>query len=1128
MRKRAVSFIVAITTLTTGVVAAPAAMAAGTISLTSMGTAVTEDFNSLAVSLTSTVVPAGWDFAEASTNADTTYSADDGGDNQGDTYSYGGDLIQERAFGGLRSGTLIPTIGAALVNNTGTAIASLEIAYTGEQWRAGVANRLAADRLDFQLSTDATSLSTGTWTDHDALDFASPNTNAALGALDGNASGNRTAISATISGLDIRDGATFWIRWSDVDIASADDGLAIDDVSITPRAAGPDACTLPFTSVHEIQGSGASAAITGPVTTQGIVVGDYQDSSSLRGIYLQGADADADPQTSEGIFVFTGATPLLDVGVGDLVQVEGTAEEFASQTQLGAVTSIRVCSTGNTVTPTTVNLPLATATDLERFEGMLVTLPQTLTVTDTFTLGRFGDVELSSGGRLPVPTAVAAPGAPAAVVAAQNAVNRILVDDATQTQNADPIVFARGGQPLSASNTLRAGDTATGTVGVLTQTPAAASIDVAYRVRPIGALGGNVGFVAANARPSTAPDVGGDLRVVGMSLGNLFDSFDSCYPTFTANSCRGADSATELTRQTAKIVSAIVATDPDVLGVTELENDGSDGDSSIAFLVAGLNLATAPGTFAYVDTGGPLGTDAIRQGFVYKPATVTPVGAPAVLDSTAFVNGGDPIPRNRPSIAQAFEDATTGSRFVVDVNHLKSRGTACSTPDAGDGQGECNEVRTNAMEALLEWLGTDPTGAGDTDILVLGDLGSYAMEDPIAVATQAGYTDLISTFEGADAYSWSLGGEWGSLSHALGSASMTSQVTGVATFHINADEPSILDYNVEFKSAGHVTSLYAPDPFRSSNQDPVVIGLDLEAATPTADAGGPYAVDEGGSVTLSATGADPNGATVSYAWDLDGDSSFETPGQSVVFSAALLDGPDSRTVSVQVTGPGGATATDDATVEVRNAPATVSASFAGARVACGVDNGSLQISFSDPGVADTHTATVDWGDGASQDLGAVTSPSSVPHTYAAAGAYTATVTVTDDDGASTTTTASVAVEYASSGVLQPIDADGGSVFKAKSTIRVRIRFTDCDGTTPTDLAPTIAVALVSRTAPTSGVNELSSGAKADTSGVMRFSDGHYVYNLSARSLPDPSATYELTITVPATGQTSTARFGLRR
>lgn len=138
-----------------------------------------------------------------------------------------------------------------------------------------------------------------------------------------------------------------------------------------------------------------------------------------------------------------------------------------------------------------------------------------------------------------------------------------------------------------------------------------------------------------------------------------------------------------------------------------------------------------------------------------------------------------------------------------------------------------NQTRTNAAIALAQWLNTDPTGSNDPDFLIIGDLNAYAMEDPISALQNAGYTNLVSSFLGSDAYSYVFAGEWGYLDHALSNGNLTPQVTGVTEWHINADEPPVLDYNEEFKSAGQIISLYSPDGYRASDHDPVVVGLEM-------------------------------------------------------------------------------------------------------------------------------------------------------------------------------------------------------------------------------------------------------------------------------------------------------------
>jgi predicted extracellular nuclease len=592
-----------------------------------------------------------------------------------------------------------------------------------------------------------------------------------------------------------------------------------------------------LTPAYEIQGSGAEAAVTGPVTTRGVVVGDYEQGG-LDGFYLQDVRGDGDPSTSDGIFVFDPDRDLVDVG--DVVTVRGQAQEHFDQTEISAE-RIDVCASGASVRPTAVRLPFRNEADRERVEGMLVRLPQRLSVTETYQLGRFGQVMLSAHGRLPQPTNVFPPGERAERLAARNARNQILVDDASQFQNPDPIPFARDGQPLSAENTLRGGDTARNIVGVMTYTWGGNGASPnAFRVRPENALGGQVRFRASNPRPHTPERVGGDLRVASFNVLNYFNTFDGCAGGVGEQAqemdCRGADSAAELERQADKIVAALAGLNADAVGVIEIENDGYGPDSALQDLVDRLNERVGGGTYAFVDvdeqTGqvDALGHDAIKVGMLYKPGVLTPVGT-AALNTDSFVNGDSGEPRNRPALAQSFRDRD-GEVATVVVNHLKSKGSDCEAdgdPDTGDGQGNCVQTRTDAARELAAWLAQDPTGAGDPDVLVMGDLNSYAMEDPIRALEDAGLVNLVRRFEGRDAYSYVFDGRWGYLDHALSSRSLARQVRGVTTWHINADEPPVLDYNVEFKSADQVADLYAPTPFRSSDHDPVLVGLDLRS-----------------------------------------------------------------------------------------------------------------------------------------------------------------------------------------------------------------------------------------------------------------------------------------------------------
>jgi predicted extracellular nuclease len=692
---------------------------------------------------------------------------------------------------------------------------------------------------------------------------------------------------------------------TDVDADDPPDAM-LANVALNFTVASDIVCGEPSTLISAVQGNGATSPLSGSVVEiEGVVVGAFPGANGFQGLHVQEEDddRDADPATSEGIFIFepNGGSAY---AVGDTVRIKGRVTEFGDTgvtlTELSNLNNLEVCSSGNSVTPSDIDLPFPDPDFRERFEGMLVAIDQELAVTDTFTLGRFGEVVLSSGGRLMTPTNVVEPGAPAIALQAENDLRQLVLDDGDGRQNIDPTVYPAGG--LSASTTLRVGDTTDGGTFVFEQRFGV------YRLQPTATL---ADFDSANPRPAEPEDVGGQVRVASMNVLNYFngDGLGGGFPTE-----RGAETLFEFQRQRAKTVAAILALDADIIGINELEND--DGpNSAVEDLVAGLNAETGAGTYAYIDTG-IVGTDAIRVAILYRPAVVTAIGDPAILTSAVDPRFIDT--KSRPVVAQTFERNATGVRVTVAANHLKSKGSDCNDvgdPDTGDGQGNCNGTRTKGAEALVDWLAGDPTGEGSGKNLIIGDLNSYAKEDPIDVITGAGYTNLIAEHVGADAYSFVFDGMSGYLDHALANEALLPDVVGVTEWHINADEPNVLDYNTNFKSAGHVASLYAPDAYRSADHDPVVIGLML-AGIPTVDAGGPYQVIEGSSVGLTATGTEPDDGTLIYEWDLDNDGSYETTGRSVTFSAAALQAPQSKTVGVQVTGPTGLTATDTATINV--------------------------------------------------------------------------------------------------------------------------------------------------------------------------------------------------------------------
>lgn len=569
------------------------------------------------------------------------------------------------------------------------------------------------------------------------------------------------------------------------------------DYSFTFTIATGDICTGAFTPIYTLQENGANFGAAGSFTVEGIVIGDYQFERELSGFYLQDSAGDGDPLTSDGIFVYDPAPLLADVRVGQRVRVTGTVSESFSQTQVNA-TSVVNCGTTAVVTPTVVMLPFENAMYAERYEGMLVTMSQTLTVSEVFNLGRFGEVLLSSGGRLINPTNIVEPGAPANAQQAANNLNQIILDDGLSIQNPDPTPY------LFDEPTLRIGDSVTGLTGVLGYGFSA------YRLQPVD----DPTFVRANPRTAMPPNVGGTLRVASFNVLNYFngDGLGGGFPT-----ARGANTAEEFQRQRDKIIAAILALNADVVGLIEIENDGSAATSAIQDLVNGLNAEAGAGTYALIDTG-VLGTDAITVAFIYKPATVTPVGA--------FMTDLNPI-FSRPPLAQTFRQISSNQVFTAIVNHFKSKGCGGATGldlDQGDGQSCFNAQRVQQAQQLVAFINSAviPT-SGDPDVLIIGDLNAYLREDPIDVLLDAGFVHLKPD---PQSYSYVFFGQSGSLDHALATASLFPQVTDAVDWHINTDEPPVLDYNVEFKSPAQ-QALNQGTPFRSSDHDPQLVGLNL-------------------------------------------------------------------------------------------------------------------------------------------------------------------------------------------------------------------------------------------------------------------------------------------------------------
>ena len=591
-------------------------------------------------------------------------------------------------------------------------------------------------------------------------------------------------------------------------------------------------------SIGSVQGSGERSPLEGElVTVRGVVTADLRGPGQFSGFSIQSPVPDLDPSSSEGLFVFATGNPATvgntaALAVGDYVQVSGRITEFqragdrSPLTQIANLESVERCGAAEPIRPTTVALPVDDLARFEQLENMLVQYRQPLVVSGNFTLGRFGELVLAPE-RLFQPNNH--PSLAADEARELNARSQIVLDDASNLQNPPPIPFLSSAQT---DGTRRVGDRVRDLQGILTW-----AFD-AWRVQPTVAPA----FEPTNPRPEAPPAVGGALKVASLNVLNYFTTLGS----------RGATNDVELARQQVKLVETIVRLDADVLGLIEIENNGP---VAMARLVAAVNAASPGPDYAFRDAGLP-GSDQIKVAVIHRPERVHAIGNPSVPSDPDFVVAGG----LRPPVAQRFAAAGNGGGFWFVVVHHKSKGSCPASADDADadrGQGCWNAARTRQSQALLRWVDGLVAASGEADVLMAGDFNAYLAEDPLAVLAAGGHENLHGRLPAEGRYTYQFDSESGALDHAFVSVSLQAQVAGFGVWHTNADEPIVLDYNLEFKTDDR----WAPTAFRASDHDPVLVGLTLQpdppAVAPVLGATLPVAGQAGSAVVVTDIAAQP-------------------------------------------------------------------------------------------------------------------------------------------------------------------------------------------------------------------------------------------------------------------------------
>ncbi|HEX8618423.1 MAG TPA: IPTL-CTERM sorting domain-containing protein, partial [Thermoanaerobaculia bacterium] len=1029
--------------------------------IAAVDTAYSENFDTLATT-TAATTPAAWTYSETGAQANATYGADTGSSTTGNVYSYGASAASDRAFGTLQSGNLIPTIGAFYVNNTGVPITTLSFAYTGEQWRLGAASR--TDRLDFQYSTDASSVSDGaaTWVNVDSLDFTAPVTTS-TGSKNGNVAPNRAAVAYTITGLSIAPGASFWIRWTDFNASGADDGLAIDDFSIIANIAGgvltindvtqlegnagtsimtftvtlseparaggvtfdiatadntatvadndyvansATAVTIPqgsttytfdvtvngdtaeepsqsffvnvtnvvgalasdaqgvgtiaaddftFVAIHDVQGNGLSSPIAGStVTINGIVTGIKSGSSG--GFFVQSADAeiDADPNTSEGIFVFTGGSVPAGAVIGNRVAVTGTVSEFPiasaphTTTELTGTIDVSVLATSETLpAPVTITAadgaPSSNIDQYERFEGMRIAATLTVVAPTDGSINEPNATATSNGvfyaviagvqrpfreEGIPVTDTIPAEAScPACIPRFDNNPEKLRVDS--------------DNQPGATQLNVVAGQTVSNVVGVL---------DFGFLEYTILPEAATVPVVTGPSTFTAVPTpLASELTVGALNLFHFYDTADDG-PT---SDVILTPTAYNERLQKASLAIRTVLKSPDVLGVIEIENL-----STLSDLAARINAdtlaatGTDPGYAAYLVEGSDVG--GIDVGFLVKASRIT-VNSVTQIGATATYTNPDTNAQerlnDRPSLVlEATVLRPDGSvyPFVAIVNHTRSL-IGVETDDAAGRR--VRAKRAAQAEYLASYVQSRQVANPAERIILVGDFNAFAFNDglvdvigtikgdpapadevvrPTSDLVNPNLTNLVDLLTPEQRYSYTFDGNAQTLDHALVNDDLLLDFARVAFARFDGDFP-IIFYPDETR------------PERLSDHDGIVAFFDLNTYPGAlAFSSSTYSTSEGTTtfdVTVTRSGGTDGAVSATYTISAGsaesgdftaatGTVSFLAGETSKTFSVTinddLLDEPDD-TVSLALSNPaGGATlgAQSTATLAITDNDAT--------------------------------------------------------------------------------------------------------------------------------------------------------------------------------------------------------------
>ena len=617
-------------------------------------------------------------------------------------------------------------------------------------------------------------------------------------------------------------------------------------------------------SIPDIQTPGDgddSQLINQTVETKGVVTAAYPkgENANLKGlegftIQTPGTGGTWDPArtASDGLFVFMGKSSATMPSIGDCVVVKGKVAEYSGVQNATAATqsltqllpqSITAATDCDPVKPTELS-GVPTQDQMEALESMLVLPKDTWTITDNYKTNRYGTLSLTPGTEvLRTATDVVAPGAAAQAYEAENAAKTIDLDDASTT---DLTNFKQNGHKERYAYLANGAPARVGYHVTFTKPVVLESRFGSFVFQPTQMTAGNPDrspVTITGERPAV-PTVSGDTKVATFNVLNYFSDLgenepgckgyeDRNHKYVTDKNCklRGAWSSQAFANQQTKIVQAINTIDADVVALEEIENPvasgvSTDRDGALKSLVNALNAAAGSEVWAYVPSPStvPANEDVIRIAFIYKKATITPVGDSIIYDDPAYTGLA------RQPLAQEFKPITDanheGKNFVVIANHFKSKGSApknlsgaeaAANTDNGDGQGNSNGVRVKQARALA----TFAQRFNGTPTLLVGDFNAYTKEDPLKVLTDAGWAHESGHGDSSYVY----GGRSGSMDHVFANSAAHPLITEVKSWAVNAQESIAFEYSRANYNA--YLAFEADNPYRASDHNPEIIGLNL-------------------------------------------------------------------------------------------------------------------------------------------------------------------------------------------------------------------------------------------------------------------------------------------------------------